>query len=46
MAPQSNKHTASKDDSALSKFDIKFEYDLTWDEAKRNVQLRPIKNKK
>jgi hypothetical protein len=37
-----NSHLPTKA-SALSKFDLKFEYDQSWDKAKTSVQHRPSK---
>ncbi|MDQ5982707.1 MAG: hypothetical protein QG549_704 [Patescibacteria group bacterium] len=31
-------------DSALAKFNLGFEYDRTWAQAKQTVQHRPLKN--
>lgn len=42
MTNQSNTH---KNSSALQKFHLAFEYDITWNEAKQTVQMRPIKTK-
>ena len=42
MIQKEDKQT-NKKRSELEKFNIGFEFDRTWAEAKRTVQLRPIK---
>ena len=42
MTTKSHTHS-NKHQSALQKFNLAFEYDRTWGEAKQTVQLRPTK---
>ncbi len=43
MATNHTDKAITKKPSALAKFNISFEYDRTWIEAKNSVQMRPSK---
>lgn len=43
MTNQSKTHTATSKTSKLDSFSLSFEYNVSWDQASKTVQHRPIK---